>query len=337
MEMTMKDLKFSALVVREDGQGGYQRAIEERTINGLPAGDVLVKVEYSSLNYKDALSATGNKGVTRSYPHTPGIDAAGRVVGSSDKRFAIDDRVMVCCYDLGMNTAGGFGQYIRVPGDWVMKMPTRLSARESMIYGTGGFTAAHSVWKMIRQGVGPADGPVLVTGASGGVGSFSVGILAREGFTVTAVSGKESAHQFLVDRGAAEVVSRDEVTDRSGKMILKGRWAGVIDTVGGEMLSTAIRSTRYGGVVTCCGNVADPEFSANVFPFILRGVSLLGIDSAECPMELREKIWQKIADDWKLDHLDDICTEISIAELDGAIDRMLKGGAQGRVLLRLPE
>ncbi len=331
----MNDLKFKALVVREDSRGGYLRAIEDRSVNDLPAGEVLVRVEYSSLNYKDALSASGGKGVTRRYPHTPGVDAVGRVVESSDQRFVTDDRVLVCCYDLGMNTSGGFGQYIRVPGSWVMKLPAGLSTRESMIYGTGGFTAAHSVWKMIRQGVRPADGKVLVTGASGGVGSFSVGILAREGFTVTAVSGKESARQFLTDLGAAKVVARQEVTDKSGRMILKGRWAGVIDTVGGEILSTAIRATRYGGVVTCCGNVADPEFSANVFPFILRGVSLLGIDSAECPMELREEIWQKIADDWKLPQLEDICTEISLDQLDGAIERMLKGAARGRVVVRL--
>ena len=333
----MNDLEFKALVVREDPQGGFHRAIEERTVDDLPEGEVLIRVEYSSLNYKDALSATGNRGVTKNYPHTPGIDAAGRVVDSSDKRFTVDDRVMVCCYDLGMNTAGGFGQYIRVPADWVMKMPDGLTARESMIYGTGGFTAAHSVWKMTRQGVGSADGPVLVTGASGGVGSFSVGILALEGFKVTAVSGKESARKFLVDLGASEVVSRDEVTDSSGKMVLKGRWAGVIDTVGGEILSTAIRSTRYGGVVTCCGNVAGPEFSASVFPFILRGVSLLGIDSAECPMDLREQIWAKLGSDWKLPKLEDICTEISLDELDGAIDRILKGGIQGRTVVRLQD
>jgi acrylyl-CoA reductase (NADPH) len=331
----MNELKFKALVVREDTRGGYQRAIEDRSVNDLPAGEVLVRVEYSSLNYKDALSATGNKGVTRNYPHTPGIDSAGQVVESSDQRFAVGDQVMVCCYDLGMNTAGGFSQYIRVPGSWVMKMVPGLSAREAMIYGTGGFTAAHSVWKMIRQGVRPADGTVLVTGASGGVGSFSVGILAREGFTVTAVSGKESARPFLVDLGATEVVSRDEVTDKSGRMVLKGRWAGVIDTVGGEILSTAIRSTLYGGVVTCCGNVADPEFSANVFPFILRGVSLLGIDSAECPMELREEIWQKISTDWKLPGLEDICTEITLDGLDEMIGRMLAGKAKGRVVIRL--
>jgi putative YhdH/YhfP family quinone oxidoreductase len=204
-----------------------------------------------------------------------------------------------------------------------------------MIYGTGGFTAAHSVWKLIKQGVRPEQGKILVTGATGGVGSFSVAILAREGFRVTAVTGKETARQFLLDLGAAAVISRDQAIDTSGRMILKGRWAGVVDTVGGEMLATAIKSTRYGGVVTCCGNVAGPEFNASIFPFILRGVALLGVDSAECPMALREQIWQRLATDWNLAGLNDICSEIGLDGISEAIDRILKGGIKGRVLVNL--
>jgi putative YhdH/YhfP family quinone oxidoreductase len=332
----MDDLKFKALVVREDGEGGYCRKVEERAVADLPAGEVLVRVEYSSLNYKDGLSAIGNRGVTKRYPHTPGVDAAGVVAESSDARFRPGDKVVVSCYRLGMNTAGGFGQYIRVPVGWVMPLPTGLTTRQSMIYGTGGFTAAHSVWKLIKQGVRPEQGKILVTGATGGVGSFSVAILAREGFRVTAVTGKETARQFLLDLGAAEVISRDQAIDSSGRMVLKGRWAGVVDTVGGEMLATAIKSTRYGGVLTCCGNVTGPEFNANVFPFILRGVALLGVDSAECPMALREQIWQRLATDWNLaDNLDDICTEIGLDDLSEALDRILKGGVKGRVLVNL--
>jgi len=205
-----------------------------------------------------------------------------------------------------------------------------------MIYGTGGFTAAHSVWKLIKQGVRPEQGKILVTGATGGVGSFSVAILAREGFQVTAVTGKESGRQFLLDLGASEVISRDQALDASDRMVLKGRWAGVVDTVGGEMLATAIKSTRYGGVLTCCGNVAGPEFKANVFPFILRGVALLGVDSAECPMALREQIWQRLATDWNLvNNLEEICTEIGLDDLSEALDRILKGGIKGRVLVNL--
>jgi putative YhdH/YhfP family quinone oxidoreductase len=331
----MNNLKFKALVVREDGEGGYQRGVEEKIVADLPAGEVLVRVEYSSLNYKDGLSANGNKGVTRSYPHTPGIDAAGKVMESSDARYRPGDPVVVSCYGLGMNTAGGFGQYIRVPADWVMPLPAGLTVRQSMIYGTGGFTAAHSVWKLIKQGVRPEQGKILVTGATGGVGSFSLAILVREGFQVTAVTGKESSREFLMDLGAAEVISRDQAIDHSNRMILKGRWAGVVDSVGGEMLATAIKSTRYGGVVTCCGNVTGPEFSANVFPFILRGVALLGIDSAECAMALRQQIWQRLASDWQVAGLEEMCTEIGLDGLDEAIDRILKGGSKGRVLVNL--
>jgi putative YhdH/YhfP family quinone oxidoreductase len=204
-----------------------------------------------------------------------------------------------------------------------------------MVFGTGGFTAAHSVWRLLDFGVRPEQGKVLVTGASGGVGCFSVAILAREGFKVTAVSGKESARPFLTGLGASEIINRSQATDTSGRLILKGKWAGVVDTVGGEILSTALKSTRYGGAVTCCGNVAGPEFSANVFPFILRGIALLGIDSAECPMARREMLWAKLAGDWKIAGLEEITSEIGLAELDQAIARILQGKIQGRVVVRL--
>lgn len=325
---------FWALVVREEG-GGHVRRLEERRVGDLPAGEVLVRVSYSSLNYKDALSATGNRGVTRRYPHTPGIDAAGVVAASVDPRFRPGDEVVVSCYDLGMNTPGGFGQYIRVPAAWVLPLPAGLTLRESMVYGTGGFTAANSVERLLAHGVRPEQGKVLVTGASGGVGCFSVAILAREGFKVTAVSGKESARELLAALGASEVIGRAEAIDTSGRLILKGKWAGVVDTVGGEVLATALKSTRYGGAVTCCGNVAGPEFSANVFPFILRGIALLGIDSAECPMARRQLLWAKLAGEWRVGGLEAITTEIGLAELYGAIARILKGQVQGRVVVRL--
>lgn len=330
-----KKQKFRALVVRETSPGQFSRDIEERTLADLPAGEVLVRVAYSSLNYKDALSAIGNRGVTRRFPHTPGIDAAGTVVESGDPGYSPGDEVIVSCYDLGMNTAGGFGQFIRVPAGWVMPLPQGLSFRESMVIGTGGFTGAHSVWRLLDFGVRPEQGKVLVTGASGGVGCFSVAILAREGFRVTAVSGKKSARELLTGLGASEIIGREQATDSSGRLILKGKWAGVVDTVGGEILSTALKSTRYGGAVTCCGNVAGPEFSANVFPFILRGIALLGIDSAECPMDLRLMLWKKLAAEWKINGLERITTEISLEELDTAIARILGGEIQGRVVVRL--
>jgi putative YhdH/YhfP family quinone oxidoreductase len=326
---------FRALVVRETGAGQYSRGIEQRTLGELPAGEVLIRVAYSSLNYKDALSASGNRGVTRRYPHTPGVDAAGVVAKSDDDQFSPGDQVIACCYDLGMNTPGGFGQYIRVPAGWVLKLPAGLSLRESMVIGTGGFTAAHSVWRLLDFGVRPEQGKVMVSGASGGVGCFSVAILAREGFKVTAVSGKESAREFLTRLGAAEIIGRSQAIDISGRLILKGKWAGVVDTVGGEILATALKSTRYGGAVTCCGNVAGPEFSANVFPFILRGIALLGIDSAECPMARRRMLWAKLAAEWKIAGLEEITTEIGLDDLDGAIEKILRGQVQGRVVVRL--
>ncbi|MGD2206156.1 MAG: YhdH/YhfP family quinone oxidoreductase [Anaerolineae bacterium] len=324
---------FKVLVVFEKKDGGFVRKIEDRSLVDLPEGDVLVRVHYSSLNYKDALSASGHKGVTRSYPHTPGIDAAGLVEVSESDVFRPGDEVIVTSYDLGMNTPGGWGQYIRVPADWVVPLPNGLALRESMIFGTAGFTAALSVHKLQTHGVTPDQGEILVTGATGGVGSLAVGILARDGYQVVAATGKRDAEPFLRELGAAEVVPRDKVLDASPRPLLKGRWAGAVDTVGGEYLATALKSTRYGGAVTCCGLVASADLSTTVYPFILRGVSLLGIDSQNCPMDIRLLMWQKLAQEWKLEHLDRLASECSLDELDGEIERMLQGKQRGRVVV----
>ena len=326
---------FQAMVVTQTEPGRFQRAIVTRDLSDLPAGEVLIRVRYSSLNYKDALSASGNRGVTRRYPHTPGIDAAGEVLESGSPDFSPGDEVVVSCYDLGMNTAGGFAQRIRVPAKWVMPLPAGLSLRESMIYGTAGFTAAQSVARLQRHPVLPEQGKILVTGATGGVGSMAVAMLALSGFAVAAATGKPEQEQFLRDLGAREIVAREGCIDRSGRMLLKEKWAGVIDTVGGEILATAIKSTRYGGAVTCCGNTASPDLPLNVYPFILRGVSLLGIDSAECPMAVRIPIWQKIATTWRLPNLERVATEISLKELDQHIESILQGKQLGRVILNL--
>ncbi|MEJ2732934.1 MAG: YhdH/YhfP family quinone oxidoreductase [Anaerolineae bacterium] len=306
---------FQALVVHETAESQFVRQIEERSLADLPQGDVLIRVHYSSLNYKDALSASGHRGVTRAYPHTPGIDAAGVVEESSDDRFRPGDRVLVTGYDLGMNTSGGFGQYVRVPAEWVVEVPRDLSLRESMIYGTAGVTAGLSVLKLQAQGVTPDQGEILVTGATGGVGSLAVGILANDGYPVVAATG--------------------EVRDASGRPLLSGRWAGAVDTVGGEYLATALKSTRIDGVVTCCGLVASPELPTTVYPFILRGVSLLGIDSQNCPMATRLRLWQKLAGDWKLAHLNDLARECSLDGLEVEIERILQGKQRGRVVVDL--
>jgi acrylyl-CoA reductase (NADPH) len=326
---------FRAMVVHEITKGQFVRRIEDRSLADLPQGDVLIRVHYTSLNYKDALSASGHRGVTRTYPHTPGIDAAGVVEESADDRFEPGDRVLVTGYDLGMNTAGGFGQYVRVPAEWVVEVPRELSLRESMIYGTAGVTAGLSVLKLQAHGVTPEQGEILVTGATGGVGSLAVGILASDGYPVVAATGKLEAAQFLLDLGAQEVVHRDEVRDASGRPLLSGRWAGAVDTVGGEYLATALKSTRIDGVVTCCGLVASPELPTTVYPFILRGVSLLGIDSENCPMATRLRLWRKLAGEWKLANLNDLATECSLDGLEVEIERILQGKQRGRVVVDL--
>ncbi|MDH4321652.1 MAG: YhdH/YhfP family quinone oxidoreductase [Desulfobulbaceae bacterium] len=327
--------KFKALVVSEAAENQYVREVQERSVEELPAGEVLIRVRYSSLNYKDALSASGNRGVTRRYPHTPGIDAAGEVAASDSDRFKPGDKVLCCCYNLGMNLPGGFGQYIRVPAEWVMLCPEGLSLGEAMMYGTGGFTAALSVEKLIGHGVGPDAGKVLVTGATGGVGSLSVAILAKAGFQVVAASGKSDQAEFLRHLGAAEVVGREAVTDKKGLALLKGKWAGVIDTVGGEILATALKSVKYGGVVTCCGNVASPELATTVYPFILRGVSLVGIEAAECDMATRERVWAMLAGPWRIDTIADMVVEVGLAELSARIESMLAGRHRGRIVVNL--
>lgn len=325
---------FRALVVRE-ANGRYLREVEDRRVEALPAGEVLIRVRYSSLNYKDALSATGHRGVTRSFPHTPGIDATGEVVESSVDDFDSGDRVLVTGYDLGMNTPGGFGQFIRVPAHWLVGLPAGLTSKESMGYGTAGLTAALSVHHLIEAGATPDGGDVLVTGATGGVGSLSVGMLAQIGFRVVAATGKVAEAHFLKRLGASEVIDRRELDDNSERPILSARWAAGIDTVGGNMLSTLIKTTQYRGVITCCGLVASPELNTTVFPFILRGVKLIGIDSVLCPMDLRLKIWQKIAVDWKIDALDDVAVECELEDLNGQIDRILSGKMCGRVVVNL--
>ncbi len=334
MELSMKET-FKAIVVREQGDGSFQRSIEDMEASSLPDGEVTIKVEYSSLNYKDALSSTGNRGVTRKYPHTPGIDAAGIVVSDTSGQFEPGQQVIVTGYDLGMNTHGGFGEYIRVPAKWIVKLPDTLTLKESMIYGTAGFTAALSVRKLINYGIKPEDGPILVTGATGGVSSMAVSILHKLGYSVTALTGKAQAKDMLIKSGASDIISREALLENAHKAMLKEQWAGVIDTVGGNILEAAIKSTKYSGCVTCCGNVASASIAVTVYPFILRGIALLGVDSVECPMNIRTDIWGKMASQWKPENLDGNSREISLSEVSENVDMMLKGQLKGRTVINL--
>ncbi|MDZ7772550.1 MAG: YhdH/YhfP family quinone oxidoreductase [Balneolaceae bacterium] len=335
--MSKQEASFHALVVREQNDGTFTRSVEERSLGDLPDHDVLVRVHYSGLNYKDGLSASGDKGVTQVFPNTPGVDAAGVVEASRDERFSEGDRVIVTSYDLGQNTPGGFGQYIRVPGDWIVPLPEGLTLKESMIYGSAGFTAAYGVHKIRHNGTLPEDGPVLVTGATGGVGSFAVALLSLEGYRVTAVTGKSGQGGFLEMLGAEEVAGRELVQDTSGKPLLSSTWAGVVDTVGGEMLDTAIRQARHNATVTCCGNILGGDLNTSIYPFILRGVSLLGIDSGICLMPMRRTLWNLMSDKWKLPQLEEMYREVGLDGLNVQIDRILEGGQVGKVLLNLKD
>ncbi|MDD2336115.1 MAG: YhdH/YhfP family quinone oxidoreductase [Geobacteraceae bacterium] len=326
---------FVAMIVEETEDKNYPIRIGERSVKDLPSGDILMKVHYSSLNYKDALSATGQFGVTRNYPHTPGIDAAGEVVESSDRAFKPGDKVIVTSYDLGMDTPGGFGQYIRVPAKWVVPLPDGLRLRESMILGTAGLTAGLMVEKLIRNGVKSEQGEILVTGATGGVGSLAVAILSKAGYRVIAATGKSSQKEYLLSLGAADVIGREDVLQGAERPLMRERWAGVVDVVGGEMLAAAIKSTRYDGTVACCGLVGSRELSVNVLPFILRGVSLMGTDSVQCPMAPRRIVWEKLAGEWKLESLETIVRECTLHTLEKEIRAILKGQMRGRVLVNL--
>ena len=325
---------FKAMVVSETAEKTFSREVRERALGDLPAGELIIEVKYSSLNYKDALSATGNKGVTRKYPHTPGIDAAGVVADSTTKLFTVGDQVTVTGFDLGMNTSGGFARYISVPALWATKLPQGLSLKDSMSHGTAGLTAALCIIRLMASGLTKESGEVLVTGASGGVGSVAVAILAKLGFNVVAATGKASEHDFLNGLGAKAIISREEANDTSGRPLQKPRWAGVVDTVGGNILATALKTTKYAGLVATCGNAMSAELNVNVFPFILRGVSLLGVDSVEIPMRARQMAWNKLAGEWSID-VGSLVTEVSLEELNPKIDEILKGGIRGRVLINL--
>lgn len=317
----------------EKNDDGVSHSIANQTLEDLPAGDVLIRVSYSSLNYKDALSAKGMPGVTRNYPHTPGIDASGVVVESSSPAFSAGDEVIVIGFDLGMNTPGGYGEYIRVPAGWVTLMPEGLSLRSSMVLGTAGLTAALCLDKLLRMGAAPADGPVVVTGATGGVGSVAVALLAKLGFEVVASSGKADKVDYLKSLGATEVIGREVLGEENPRPMGAETYAHGVDTVGGGILSNVIKTLKHSGSVAICGLVASPSFNTTVLPFILRNVNILGIDSVELSIEEKTRVWGYLGSDWSLDNLDTMTAEVGLDGLSAAIDTIFAGGVTGRTLV----
>lgn len=324
---------FPCFMVDKDDEGKVHSKVTTITQGDLPPQDLLVRVVYSSLNYKDALTAQGHSGLVKHFPHVPGIDAAGIVVSSVSKRYQKGDEVLITGYDFGSAQWGGYSAWVCVPETWAVPLPPGLTLRQSMIYGTAGLTAAQSV-RTIQNRISPDQGKVLVTGATGGVGSLAITFLAQEGFQVVAVTGKTSAHSYLKHLGAREVLSRQELDDQSGKPLLSTRWAAAVDTVGGNILNTILRSTVHRGCVTACGMVAGIRLPLTVYPFILRGVTLVGIDSAACPMQQRLDIWSDLANRWKLDKLDDLTTTIHLNQLGEYVKKILGGEIQGRTLIR---
>ncbi|MHC4402394.1 MAG: YhdH/YhfP family quinone oxidoreductase [Planctomycetota bacterium] len=327
--------RFQCYLVDKDADGNVAGHVTERPLDELPDGEVLIRVDYSSLNYKDALAAQGHPGVNKTFPHVPGVDAAGTVAQSGVYEFVEGDPVLVTGFDMGSNRWGGFAEYVRVPMEWVVPLPYGLTLRESMMLGTAGLTAGFCVDALLRHHVTPDRGEVVVTGASGGVGSIAVALLAKLGYHAAAVTGKTGAHDYLKSLGAAEVLPREAVDDRSGRPLLARRWAGAVDTVGGNFLGTVLRATQLDGCVAACGNAAGFDLPVTVYPFILRGVTLAGIDAAWCPIPLRHETWDRLASEWKLDCLDRIADFIGFDELPARFDDVLAGRLTGRLAVTI--
>lgn len=327
------NIPFPCIMVRRNDDGDITFGVSETTIQQLPPGEVIIDVASSSLNYKDALACRGHRGIVKQLPHIPGIDCAGRVAESNSPDFQPSDPVLVTGYGLGAEQWGGFARYVRVPAEWIVRLPPNLSPDEAMTYGTAGFTAAQCLMAIEKYGITPDRGEVVVTGATGGVGSVAVALLANHGFRVAAVTGKEGVAQTLRDLGAHRIISRDEVNDTSDRPLLSSKWAAAVDTVGGYILATLVRSTIHRGCVTACGLVAGEQLPLTVHPFLLRGVALFGIDSAKCPRPQRLEVWRRLSNEWKID-LSAIRRELTLTELPRAVEEMLAGKAFGRAIVR---
>ncbi|RFU66682.1 NADPH:quinone oxidoreductase family protein [Peribacillus glennii] len=327
--------QFKALVVNKT-EDDFSVNIQDLALNDLPEGEVVIKVAYSSVNYKDGLASIPKGNIVKSYPFIPGIDLAGVVVSSTDARFSEGDKVIATSYEIGVSHFGGYSEYASIPAEWIVPLPDGLSLKEAMAYGTAGFTAALSVQQLENAGLTPDKGTVLVTGATGGVGSVAVAMLAKRGYNVAASTGKESEHDYLHKIGAKEVLSRDDVYGGKLRALDKQLWAGAVDPVGGETLAAVLSKIQYGGSVAVSGLTGGTSVPTSVFPFILRGVNLLGIDSVYCPMEVRKPLWERMATDLKPENLlDKIRKEITLQEVPEALQTILQGQARGRMIVRI--
>jgi acrylyl-CoA reductase (NADPH) len=324
---------FKALVSEQGADRKVTSAVRELDSAQLPAGDVTVKVEYSTLNYKDGLVLTSGGGLVKTWPHVGGIDFAGTVEESSNAGFKPGDRVVLNGYRVGELHWGGYTTRARVKGDWLVKLPAAISTKRAMAIGTAGYTSMLCVAALERHGLKPSQGEVLVTGAAGGVGSVAVAILAKLGYQVVAATGRPSEADYLKGLGAATIMERKELTEAPDRPLLSERFAGVVDTVSGVMLARALAMTKYGGAAAVCGLAGGATFPGNILPFILRGVSVLGIESVMLPMAPRVEAWKRLATDLPLDKLDAMVVGAMLADLPGLAPRILKGEVRGRVVV----
>lgn len=325
---------FKALVADREGDEvriGTRMIWEQQ----LPEGELLIRVVYSGLNYKDALASIPNGNIVKEYPFVPGIDLAGIVVSSKDSRFPEGEEIIVTGYGLGVSHFGGYSEYARVPADWAVKLPAGLSLKEAMIFGTAGFTAAMSVQALQDGGVGPESGPVLVTGATGGVGTVSIAILAKLGYEVVASTGKTEAEDDLLRLGAARVIGREELIPEKPRALGRETWSGAVDCVGGKSLAAILSHVKYGGTVAASGLTGGSELETTVFPFILRGIRLIGIDSVQASMAARLRVWGLLASEYKPEGLASISTEIALEQIPAALSAILAGQSRGRVVVKL--